>query len=205
LTSGTSYTFTVRGETSTGATSEYSAESSSITPAFDSYDLITTTALSGSQSTITFDTSTLSAYKHLQLRYITRTAGDEASIWIRFNGVSSSSAYAWHGLQGGNGSVSSYNYYGSTNGTYMSPTRIPGTNSASGVYGSAITEILDFSNTSKNTTIRTLQGRHGATSFVGLSSGAWFNTAAVTSIALILEGGGSFASGSRFSLYGIKG
>jgi hypothetical protein len=39
---------------------------------------------------------------------------------------------------------------------------------------------------------------------VGLYSGAWYNTTALTSITLDQIIGTNFVSGSRFSLYGLK-
>jgi hypothetical protein len=40
---------------------------------------------------------------------------------------------------------------------------------------------------------------------IRLVSGVWLNTSAVSSISLVVGGGSNIVTGSRFSLYGIKG
>jgi hypothetical protein len=74
------------------------------------------------------------------------------------------------------------------------------------VFAPMITDILDYANTNKNKTFRTLYGMNtnGSTDVLGLRSGLWMNTAPITSIN-ITSSGGNFAQHSRFSLYGIKG
>jgi hypothetical protein len=61
---------------------------------------------------------------------------------------------------------------------------------------------LDFSNTSKNKTIRALTGGIDTETDINLTSGAWYSTAAVTSITFALAT--NYNAGSRFSLYGVK-
>jgi hypothetical protein len=71
-------------------------------------------------------------------------------------------------------------------------------------WSNTIIDILDYTNTNKNKTMRSISGfdRNG-----GGTVGIWSvlystNTNAITS--LILSGGGSYiANGSRFDLYGI--
>lgn len=68
----------------------------------------------------------------------------------------------------------------------------------------SIVDILDFSSTTKNKTVRTLTGSaYSATQQIKLMSGSWSNTAAITSITLF-EIPGAYQAGSRFSLYGLK-
>ena len=73
-------------------------------------------------------------------------------------------------------------------------------------YGAHIVDILDYTNTSKNTTTRTLFGSDyngsGQTAFL---SGLWINTAAVTSLTFVNLFGGDFTTNSQIALYGIKG
>jgi hypothetical protein len=85
-------------------------------------------------------------------------------------------------------------------------------NSVSGTYYVGIIDILDPFETTKNTTIRCFLGGTGTNSKVGLSTGGWFSTSALTSFALSVGRGNpapwqgsSFNGGSRFSLYGIRG
>jgi hypothetical protein len=79
----------------------------------------------------------------------------------------------------------------------------------SNVYSTATIDILDYVSTAKNTTVRSLGGstdRGGGTSTQGveLASGLFVNTAAVNQVTL-LSNFANFTSGSRFSLYGIRG
>ena len=69
-----------------------------------------------------------------------------------------------------------------------------------------VTDILDYTDTNKLTTVRTLGGYdvNGAGQF-GLFSNLWNNTAAVSTITLRIVGGTNFAQYSEFALYGIKG
>jgi hypothetical protein len=67
-----------------------------------------------------------------------------------------------------------------------------------------ILDILDYGSTTKNKTVRLLQGFPGSLKIIRLISGARYNTAAVTSVTFTAQAG-SFTTASRFSLYGIKG
>ena len=72
-----------------------------------------------------------------------------------------------------------------------------------------IVDFLDAFSTSKNKTMRCLTGvANSSGGGISLVSGAWYSTAAVTSIALLAYSQGSastFGAGSRFSIYGVKG
>jgi hypothetical protein len=77
---------------------------------------------------------------------------------------------------------------------------------ASDTYGVAIVDILDYANTSKNTTTRVLSGwDNNGSGIVSFNSGLWVNTAAVNSITLRQGEGTQFASNTTAALYGIKG
>jgi hypothetical protein len=83
--------------------------------------------------------------------------------------------------------------------------------SSSNYYGSGTVKLLDYSNNSRNKTLMFNGGYVGfgdGTSEQGIVTqgmGQWRNTNAITSLILTTSGGSSFASGTRFSLYGIKG
>jgi hypothetical protein len=81
---------------------------------------------------------------------------------------------------------------------------IPAVNATANQFSSATIDFLDFSNTNKNTTMRLLQGIAGADNQVGIASGLWNNTSAVTSIDII-DLFGNLVAGTRLSLYGIRG
>jgi hypothetical protein len=167
------------------------------------YELIETQILGSSQASITFSSlSTYSStYKHLQVRMALRDtrAVTVQNAFIRFN-ADSGNNYAYHLLQGDGSSVSS------TSGTSQDAavaSTYAGASAASNVYGGGVLDILDPYSTTKNTTTRSLSGFGSST--IRLWSGVWLNTAALTSMQIIAGAGANFVSGSRFSLYGIKG
>jgi hypothetical protein len=174
------------------------AGSAYLNPASD--DLITETLLSSSTALVTFDVSSLAAagYKHLQLRITGQratTGGNTLSMQLNSD---TGSNYTFHRLESDGSSV--YTNAGTAR-TNMAVGQIVGNNMQWTAY---ICDILDFASASKNTTIRALTGYAGGHN-IGLYSGAWLNTAAVTSIKLFVEAGTNFSSGSRFSLYASKG
>ena len=172
------------------------------------YDLLETTLISTNTASVTFSNlNTYSAYKHLQIRAVARTARTAFSldaIDLQFNGDTANN-YAWHSLVGNGSSVTSFAAPTSLNPSAMTVAQISSNLAPSGAFGAGVIDILDFSNTSKNTTIRSLAGYFSDSSRreISLRSGVWLNTAAVTSLTLKGQSD-SFVSGTRFSLYGIK-
>jgi hypothetical protein len=170
--------------------------------ALSDYELISTSIVSGSStSSITFDVSSFaSTYKHLQIRMVGRPASTNVNFFMQFNGDSGSN-YNWHELY-------KYTFTGTvTSGAGTNQTSLKVAYSDSSVstsYGVSVIDVLDAFSTSKNTTIRALNGAL-LDPFIALRSGAWRNTAALNSIYLYCEGGAIISAGSRFSLYGIKG
>lgn len=168
------------------------------------YELISTTVLSNSTTPTVEFSSIPSTYKHLQIRSAVRGwTGTHSTISLRFNGVTSAS-YSWHGLFGfDGGSVVAEN---EINATFISLEGIAGDGSTAGDFGGVVLDILDYTNTSKNKTTRALLGHRDSTGArVKLASGLFNNTSAISSITLGMANGGNFITGSRFSLYGIKG
>jgi hypothetical protein len=172
------------------------------TPVTSSFESIATLTPSG-VSTITFS-SIPSTYKHLQIRHLGRTSytSTNDSITVRFNGDTGSN-YSYHAIQGAAGGMSAAGV-ASTTGMLLN-NALAGGEAGDSVFGAGITDIHDYSSTSKNKTIRAFNGRenNGAVSVIGLRSGAWYSTSAVTSITLFFNA--NAVSGSVFSLYGIKG
>jgi len=171
-------------------------------PAGGTYDLLETEILTGSQASVTFSSlGSYSAYQHLQIRAMVRSnrAATNENVRIQFNNDTGSN-YSRHQLRGTGSSVISE---AATSQTSAFVSTIAAASSTANSFTAQVTDLLDPFESTKNTTIRTL---YGATSYqeIGLSSGAWFDTSAVTEIDLILQSGGSFVSGSRFSLYGLR-
>ena len=168
--------------------------SASLAPA--SYDSIqTVTVGSGGQSSITFN-SIPATYTHLQIRGISRGA-QVATNFMRFNGDTSSN-YSSHYMFGDGSAVNSGSLNGDKMYAFFSTT-------VSGFFGGAIIDILDYANTNKYKTIRSLSGGdENSSGYAEFLSGSWRNTNAITSITLV-TGTGNIAEYSRFALYGIKG
>jgi hypothetical protein len=170
------------------------------------YELIETYVLGSSQSSITFSSlgTYSSTYKHLQIRLTARTnrAEPEDYLKLRINGDSGSN-YANHGLYAtGSGGVLSY---AATSQTFASVQRVVGSTAAANIFGGVVVDLLDSYSTSKNKTVRMLGGFTASSNGIYLSSSARFNTASITSISLEAGEGTNILTGSRFSLYGIKG
>ena len=202
LSTGVAYTFTVTASNSTGS-SPASAASSSLTLAnVGNYESIGSVTLTSAISTISF-TSIPATYTHLQIRGIckgTAEDGNVQSIFGRFNSDTGSN-YARHFING-SGSAAAANGFASQTSMFFG-TLINAT--ATSVFASNVIDILDYANTNKYTTTRSLSGTDtNGTGYVQFMSGLWMNTAAVTSIT-ILPNSDNFAQYSSFALYGIKG
>jgi hypothetical protein len=163
------------------------------------YELISTTVLGGTASSVTFSSlgDYSSTYKHLQIRatHLWTGLGGATDLVVRLNGDTAGN-YNNHGLVGNGSSVVSI---AAANTTHARIGFI-----ASGQFGSSVTNILDAYSTTKNKTTMTLVGARADVNEVQLTSGAWRDTASITSVT-ILPTSLNLATGSRFSLYGIKG
>jgi hypothetical protein len=176
--------------------------------AYDS--LATVTVGATTVSSITF-AGIPSGYKHLQLRAIARD--NRASTWIDtmymyFNTDSTGSNYYYHVL-GGNGS-SAFSSASAGQTGYGAPIGLTGASNVTTSFGPNIIDILDYTNTSKNKTVRSLVGvEDNSNGTVRLTSGLWLSTAAISSITLVNDGAGVpansfFQQHSTFALYGVK-
>lgn len=154
---------------------------------------------SSGQASVTFS-NIPNTYTHLQLRCLYQVNGTDTDFSLRFN-TDSGSNYTKHQLYG----------TGSTTGASASTsqTSIAGgvSQSTTSYFSSAIIDILDYTNTNKYTTVRTLTGSDAnGSGSVYLRSGLWLNTAAITSIIIIPTSGATIINQySHFALYGIRG
>lgn len=169
------------------------------------YDSIATVTVSTATSTVTFS-SIPSTYTHLQIRGIAksaRTGSARNDLIIKLNG--SSTTYAHHQLYG-NGASAAALVTASTTQGLLGINCVPSTGYTS-QFGVVVADILDYASTNKNKTIRSLAGTdNNGAGFISLSSALWYATpAAITSIALTVDGGHNFEQYSQFALYGIKG
>jgi hypothetical protein len=165
------------------------------------FELIETVYGTGASGTITF-TSIPGTFKHLQIRMTPRSndANATAPVFMTFNNDSGSN-YASHFLQGYQSGIWSSN---ATSQTSMSLRSGAANSGVSNVHAAHIVDILDYTSTNKNKTVKTLQGHVLSGQFqISLISGLWQSTSAISSISISTVG--SFITASRFSLYGIKG
>jgi hypothetical protein len=177
------------------------ASSNMSTKLTDFYQIATTT-LGSAQSTIDF-TSIPQDYSHLQIRGIARdntASTSTVDFRIRLNNDSATN-YTRHLLYGSGSSATSS---GVTGSNYIAGLAAQGASTAN-VFAGNVIDILDYTNTNKNTTLRTILGvdLNGSGDII-LNSGVWLNTSAVSRITLSSIFG-SFAQYSSFALYGIKG
>lgn len=151
------------------------------------YEAIATTTLGSAQSSVTFS-SISGSYTDLVI-VIAGTVNSATAFDVTFNSDTGSN-YSATRLTG-NGSTATSTR--SSNGTNMPLGYITTTQSVSVIH------IMNYSNT---TTYKTAIARgNAADTLTNAIVGLWRSTSAITSISFA---GGSFQSGSTFTLYGVK-
>lgn len=200
LTTGTAYTFTVKGDTNYGVASDNSAASNSVTPASpSSFESIATFTGNGTVGTYTFS-SIPSTYKSLQIR-IAALGSASASMQLRINGDTTAANYRGHLLYSDGSTLAS----GTNTGTaFLTISSVQGLTTANPfVY---ITDIIDYASTSKNKTVKSFQGINQNTAAnveLSLRSGLYIQTTAISSLTLFTSSG-NFNTGTSIALYGVK-
>ena len=178
-----------------------------ITSSYES--IATVTVGSGGSGTITFS-SIPATFTHLQLRVLGRTdrAGSAYDAFlIRANNDATNANYTYHYIEGQGATPTA----GQENGTYSGAViyRLPGATAPANVFGATITDILDYRNTSKYKTLRSIGGNdNNSASPAGdiyYGSNLWLDTSAITSLVIVPRTGTNFMQYSQFALYGIKG
>ena len=157
------------------------------------YQSIATTTVGGAgAASITFS-SIPATYQHLQIRLFSKNSTDNGTISMRYNGDSASN-YSIHDMYGNGASAAAA---GAANQTYTFACLTGSTQPST-----AIIDILDYANTNKYKTNRSLIGvDYNGSGYLWYSSGNWRNTAAITSIVLTA----TFNQYTSAALYGIKG
>ena len=188
--------------------------SSKLTAAGDFESIATVSVGSGGAANVEF-TSIPATYTHLQVRAFgqtNRATFGFDSMKVQFNGATSATAgYTRHGITGNGSSVSAFGADSSGSDNDCQFAWALGTTTGSS-WGTGIIDILDYTNTNKYKTIRSIGGVDlngtvgGQGGFVGLGSNLFLlNTNAITSIKLIPFVGSTISQYSHFALYGIKG
>jgi hypothetical protein len=166
-----------------------------------SYESIATVTADGSSASLTFS-GIPQTYKHLEIRGIGQasySSNDWGTVGVRFNNDTAGN-YTRHGLNGNGSTASTYGINGTSfadigNGAYL--------NTGSSV-GISVIAILDYTNPNKYTTARGLSGvDNNGIGAVGIASGVWTSTAAITSVTLFQQNA-SFTNKTTYALYGIK-
>ena len=152
------------------------------------------------QSSVTFS-SIPATYTHLQIRGILRrTSGtDNTNLRLGASSVDTGSNYAQHQLYGDATSA------GSNGDASQTSIKAVHSSTTASCFAPVIIDILDYSNSNKNTTVKIFTGwddNNATTGYMLFRSGTWLNTAAVGTISLI-PGTGSLDTYSSFALYGV--
>ena len=175
------------------------------------YDaLATVTVPSGGAANITF-AGIPTGYKHLQVRFFLQDnratyGSDDIGFRVGNGSIDTGNNYAWHDLYGNGSSVAAQNL---TSTSRIELNNAGGTGVASN-FGAGVLDILDYANTSKYKTIRSLHGNdvNGTVSGFGgrvaLDSGLWMNTSPITTIQFTPLYGSSFNQYTSIALYGVK-
>ena len=171
------------------------------------YDSIATATVgAGGAASVTFS-SIPQGYTHLQIRGISRTdvvatgAGRQA---MRINGDSGSN-YAFHGILGDG--ASAYTDV-STSISFLHVAAAVFDSNTANVFQGCVIDILDYANTNKYKTTRSLYGWDAnGSGDIGFYSGLWMSTSAITSLTIYARSNLTplFKQYSTFALYGIKG
>jgi hypothetical protein len=172
----------------------------SFSPSFNSYESIATVTVGvGGQASVVFS-SIPQTYKHLQIRTIWQ-CNTASWLFARFNSdTSSNTNYYFHELRG-NGTT------GTAAAGANSRVALQNNALATNVFGAAVIDILDYTDTNKYKVVRSLNGMTTSTAgTIDLTSELWMSTAAISSITFSVESGSQNINRySSFALYGIKG
>jgi len=192
--------------TFTGGSGSISLSSAPVTTG--DYESIATVLVgSAGASSITFS-NIPQTYKHLQLRWTARSneSGSYPDFYAKVNSSTTLADYYYlHYMQGVGTTANAGNASG-TAGVYIG--RVAGSGASANVFGVGVCDILDYANTNKNKTFRSLTGYdNNGSGDVVLLSGLYIKTTAISSIELIPANntGKAFQQHSSFALYGIRG
>jgi len=156
-------------------------------------------------------------YSHLQVRLFAKTdratyAHDDYGVKVGNGTLDSGNNYSCHKIQSEyvSGYTNVYAAGAASTTMYFIGSAI--STAGNGAFGVGIIDILDYANTNKYKTIRSLSGgdTNGAVSGylpnIVFGSGSWRNTAAIDTISVYPSGGGSnWVQYSTACLYGIRG
>lgn len=186
----------------------FSSLVAAVDPASD-MELISSTTLGSTQSSVSFSSlnTSASAYRHLRIVGLVRAATNATaqSMTIQLNGSSASNynAHSFYTFVSSTVIANSW-LYANTDSSNAFCGGAEGLTAYPNSYQPNIYDFYDFSQTDKNKLITAINGNivTNTNGSVAWNNLMWNQTSAITSIAFSLAT--NFAAGSRFSLYGIK-
>lgn len=164
---------------------------------FGDFEAIAYTTLSVSSTSVSFS-SIPATYTHLQVRYSVLCTNNAPAGYLQLNDDTAGN-YSCHRLYGSGSTTGSDAF---TNASQIYTLIAASTSTTPGVN---IIDILDYANTNKYKTVRSIGGNdNNGSGYAHMMSGSWRNTNAVTKVTLAPDAG-SWAANSSFALYGIRG
>lgn len=145
-------------------------------------------------------------YQHLQFRMVTKSAISFATstynLNFRINNDTASNYYSTSLTS--TGSSASGNTQWNNNRGFL-PSGLPANGSGNENYfAGGILDILDFNNTSKSKTLRSLHGTAALEEKVSMTSIQWNSTSAISSISFFDAGDYDILAKSKISIYGMR-
>ena len=174
--------------------------------AIGSYDSLATAIVpSGGLASISFAGIPV-GYRNLQLRIMARTTSGNATNWfgIRFNGDTSNS-YDLHQFAAFGSGAPGSTYNGVASSVIVE--RVAGGGANSGIFGVIVVDILNYADSTKLKTVKSLGGvdSNSGTSAgsIYFESNLWNSLYPISSISCFAETG-NLAQNSSITLYGVK-
>ena len=166
------------------------------------FESIATVNITSNGQSATFS-SIASTWTHLQIRIMCRgvDTGTLDTLYMRFNGLAPSGGYRDHYLRGDGASATA----GTGSNNFLSVGNVIGNGNTASAQSAWVIDILDYANTNKYKTVRSLGGYDGnGNGRMFLTSGFLTTTTnAITDIDISTLAGG-FVANSTIALYGIK-
>jgi hypothetical protein len=132
-------------------------------------------------------------YTHLQIRGIMKSTSTATQVAGYFNNTTPT--VWWHELYGDGSTAGSV----AVNGSYLGFSYCTQND-----FSAMVLDVLDYRNTNKNKTVRSLTGYDAnGSGYMFFRSGLWTNTAAISSVKISTLGANNFAVGTQFALYGV--
>lgn len=164
--------------------------------------IATVTVGSGGASEIDF-TSIAADWTDLLIKLSGRlsSAAFTQSITLRFNG--STTSYSSRNLRGSGSAASSVNDVYGTDEMYIG--EAPANSATASTFGNCEIYIPNYAGSdNKSVSVDIVTEDNATLAYAYLTAGLWSNSAAITSIKLLLPNGGNFVQHSTATLYGIK-